>query len=136
MMEFVDLPSDHLRDDALFILLTDIDHAHLLTVTHNGRAVADPENLIHLVRHIDQRNPRRLQIANQLGQTVKLPWRQAGGWLIHRDDFCVVQQRTGNLNNLLLRHFEIPDRCIGIDSGIQRLQNQRSPRQLRFFIHP
>ncbi len=136
MVKLVDLPSDHFGDDALLILITDIDHPNLLSVTHNGGAVADPENLIHLVRDIDQRDAGRLQIANQLCQPVKFAWRQAGGRFIHGNYFGVIQQRPGNLNDLLLRYLEVPDRRIGIDSGIQRLQNQGSPRQLGLFIHP
>ena len=47
------------------------------------------------MRDIDQRDAGRLQIANQLRQPVKFAWRQAGGRLIHGDDFGVIQQRPG-----------------------------------------
>lgn len=46
MLQLPDLSAHHFGDNALFVLIGNVHHANLPAITHDGGAIAHPENLV------------------------------------------------------------------------------------------
>ena len=123
--------ADHLGDD---LILGDLRKVHGVDeppVAQDRGAVADLKDLVHLVADIDDRLALRGQLRDQRCQRVEFRWRQRRCRLVHRDDLGVIQQSSGDLDDLLLGDLQGVDRRPWIDAWIQIGQDGTGTRFLR-----
>ena len=103
----LDLAADHHGDERrLFELLTR-EAADVAAVTHDGHAVCDAEDLVHLVRDVDDRNVFFLELVNDTEQNFNLFRGDRRGRLVHDQYPRIVGNSADDLNHLLLRYTQI-----------------------------
>ena len=102
-IEIADLTADHHGDDVLFRKLADRRGLDAASVAHDGDIVAQAENLIHLVRDVNDRAALFLEPADLIKQTLGLMLCQRRCWLVHDDNLRVVIGGLDNLHHLCVR---------------------------------
>ena len=76
------------------------------SVAEHGDGVADGEDLVDLVRDVQDRDAPRLQPADEREQALDLVTGERGGGLVHDEDLRVEHQRLADLDDLLVGHGE------------------------------
>ncbi len=91
-----------------------------LTVPQNSDAVADTENLVHLVRNVNDRYILPTQPLDLIEQGIDLPLGNCRGRFVHDDDLCAYRNRLDDFDQLTLRHAQIPHirQCVNRDVHI------------------
>ena len=79
-----------------------LGHDHVAVAQHR-HVVADLEDLVHLVRDVDERDALALELAHHLEELVDLLRHERGGGLVEHDDLGVVRDGLGDLAHLALR---------------------------------
>src|SRR6266850_6353042 len=82
-------------------------HGHrgdVLPVAHDGYAVGNLLQLVHLVRDVDDAHAARLQLADDAKKIGHFGVVQRRGGLVHDQHTRVERQGLGDLHQLLLRH--------------------------------
>ena len=101
-VHLADLPPDHHGHQLVHVGLLHAHGAHIFSVPHDRHPVADPEDFLHSVGDVDHADPLGAQALHNGEQCVDLPLCQAGGGLIHDQDFRLDGQGLHHLNHLLL----------------------------------
>ena len=99
-----ELASDHQRDQPPLVQLGGGRRGHVAAVAQHGDAVGDSEDLVHLVRDVDDRGSARLKRADRREQRLRLAVRERGGRLVHDHRGCAAPDRPRDLDRLHLRH--------------------------------
>ena len=84
-----------------------VDH---VPVPHHGHHVAEAEDLVQLVRDVDDRDALGLQVVDDLDELLHLIRREAAARLVHDDELRVEGQRLGDLHHLLVRDAQLGHR--------------------------
>ena len=131
MREFrLQLPSDHQFDQPLAGQRGHRLGGDVFTVTHYRGAVADRENLIKPVAHVDDSKPLAAQVANDGEQLLHLAAAQRSGRFVHDEDAGVLRERLGDFNELLLRNGERTTGRFRIDVRVESAE--KSSRRIVF----
>jgi len=118
----VDLATDHQRDEFCHPRIRRGHGRHLAPVAQNGDPVAELEHLVQPMRDVYDRHTLTPQPAHDLEQALDLPPGQRRGGLVHHQDPCVLRQRLGDLDHLLLCDPEAVHRSMCVELGAQHLQ--------------
>ena len=97
-----DLASDHLLDDTVGICIRCFFRGNMAAVAQDGDGVAEPENLLHTVRYVDDRDASLTEMVQQAEQVLAFMDRKGTGRLVHDDDLGPRPDRGSDLNDLLL----------------------------------
>jgi hypothetical protein len=92
----------------------------LAAVAEDRARVAQPVDLVHPVRDVDQRAALRAQIVDELEQHFRLAMRQRAGRFVERDHARVAHQRLADLDHLALRDRQPPELRVGIEIDAHR----------------
>ena len=89
-------------------------------VAQHRDARADPRQLLHAVRNIDDADAGGCDPANGFEEAIDFARRQRRGRLVHHEHARATEQRLRNLHHLLLGQAEAADETIGVevDAGI------------------
>ena len=103
----LDGPTDHHRDH---LVASDLAHrpgVDHVPVAHHRHHVAEAEDLVELVRDVDDRDALALQVVDDLDELLHLVGREAAARLVHDDELRVEGQRLGDLDHLLVRDAQL-----------------------------
>ena len=128
--EGVRVPADHLPDDP-----AGVGPGHVLVgddrpVAQDGHVVADPAELVELVRDVDDRDVVAPQVLHHAEQDVDLVVGQCRGRLVHDEDPHVLQEDPGDLHQLLLADRQVPHHPVGVEVLTQTAQHLGGPGAL------
>src|ERR1017187_6469362 len=102
-------PTDHHADQLVGRSVGNIERADGFAVAQHGGAVANAEDLIHLVRDVDDGNAALLQLADHLEQAFGGVLAERAGGLVHQDDAGAHAQRPGERDQLGLANRKLRD---------------------------
>ena len=122
--------TDHHLDDIIEGQTRDRSRVDPLAVAQDGDLIADAEDLVHLVRDVDDPAAAILQLLNDAEEMVDLLLGQRGGGLVHDDDLRVVRERLGDLDHLHLRNRQIGHLLARIHVDAQLVEDR-----LRVAVH-
>src|SRR5450830_591890 len=105
----VELTPDHHADDGVDRCFFSRHGGDVFAVAHDGDAIGNAAQLVHLVRDVDDADTLRLQIADDAKQFVDLCVIERGGRLVHDQDARVERQRLGDFHHLLLGDGQLAD---------------------------
>jgi hypothetical protein len=105
-----------------------------LSIPEHGDVVADPHQLLEPVRNVDDRHPLRLQLPDDLEKDVHLRRRKGRRRLVENKDAGIERDRLGDLDQLLLANRQVFDERLGIDPGIEPVEEPGGPLDLRAMI--
>ena len=94
-------------------------------VLEDRDAVAEVEDLLEPVRHVDDGDTAGGELADDRVEQLDLVVAQRGGRLVHRDDAGVERQRLDDLDDLLLGDGERPDASGGLDERHAEIVEQQ-----------
>ena len=97
-----------------------------ITVTQNRHVVADLEDLVHLVRDVDQSDALLLELTHHLEQLIDLLRHQRTGRLVQNDNFGVIGHSLGDLDHLALRDTHVFHGLGQVDGHTQTTEQVRS----------
>ncbi len=116
MVDVRDLAPDHLGDEPLARHVGQrFVRRDLAAVAKDRARIAQPVDLVHPVRDVDQRAALRTQVVDQLEQHFRLAMRQRARRFVERDHARVAHQRLADLDHLPLRDRQPPEPRIGIE---------------------
>src|SRR6516165_7621099 len=113
---------------------------HEATIAQHRNAIGDLQGLLERVRDVDDGDPARPQVADQMEEVDYFLGRKARGRLVEYDDARLVVDSARNLDHLLLGGAEQCHWCRRVDMEIQGLQEllglnvQRAEPRQQFFI--
>ena len=84
---------------------------------HLGKAVADKDDSHTIVR----------ELSHDVEQLVRLGLGERGGWLIHKDETCIIHQSAGDGDNLALGDGQLLKRHAKIQLHAKALQDSGGP---------
>ena len=123
----LDGPAHHHRDHLVAGDVVDIARGDHVPVPHDRHHVAEAEDLVQLVRDVDDRDALALQVVDDLDELLHLISREAAARLVHDDELRVEGQRLGDLDHLLVRDAQFRHQPVGIDLGPDALQQGLGP---------
>ena len=91
-----------MRINSSALVSRNLARADRFAVAQHRDAIADAENLIHLVRDVDDRYAVPLQIRDQLEQPLRRIVEQRAGGLVHQDEPRAHAQRARDRQQLHL----------------------------------
>ena len=97
-----DFASDHLLDDTIGIGFRGFSGGNVATVAQDRDHVAEPEDLLHPMRNVNDGDAPLSQMDQQMEQVFAFVDRQGAGRLVHYDDSRPGADGGGDLNELLL----------------------------------
>jgi hypothetical protein len=101
---------------------------HPLAVAEHRHPVRDPVDLVELVGDVDDGDAALPQLPDHPEQRLDLGRAQRRGRLVHHDDPRLPRDGAGDLDQLLLGHPQLADRCLRIDPQTQLGQHLPGPR--------
>ena len=110
---------DHHRDEFSWIQLRCRGRADQTAISQDGDAVGQPEDLVHLMRRIHDRDAARLQTGDGAEKRGDLLFGEGGGRLVHQDDVSLTSEGLGDLDHLHLRHRQGAHQAGGVDVGLE-----------------
>ena len=108
-------PYHRLHQQVVVDLLHVAEGADIATIFKHGNSVAEGEDLLHTVRHVQNDAPLFAQLADHPEQVLDFTCRQGAGGFVKGDNFGITRQRFGNLHHLPLADGEILERGLGIN---------------------
>ncbi len=87
----------------------------IFAVSDDGDVVAEPHDLFHAVRNIDDRGAALPQPADDLEEDLGLAVAERGSRLVENDDLGIMAQAFGDLDELSLGNREIADLLRNVD---------------------
>ena len=81
--------------------------------------IADGEHFLEAVRNVHDRDPARLQVADQPEQHPDFGCAQGGGGFVHDEDADVLRNRLGDLDDLLVAQRQRAHQNARIDGLLQ-----------------
>ena len=97
-----------------------IARRHIAPVAQHGDAVADPLDLLHAVRDVDDAHALAFDLRDEAEELLRLPLRQRGGRLVEDQHAQLRAERLGDLHHLLLGAAQIVH-------PVRRLQREAEP---------
>ncbi len=107
--------ADHHLDDRSLVDLVDryrVDHP---TVTQNGHLVADLEQLVKAMRHVERRPALLAEATQHREQALCVLQLERSGRFVEDEDPRLPRERLRNLNDLLLTDVERLDPAVGTE---------------------
>ena len=115
---------------------------YMLTITHDGDAVADLRDLLHTVRNVDDPDAFGLQTADDGKQLLDLHARQRRCRLVHDKHLDIMRQCLCDLDHLLLCNWNGAGQRMRIDLHLHIFQDLLRlsmhllfPKQTAFLLH-
>ena len=116
---------DHHGDDRVHRRRGGRHGADVLAVAHDGDAVRDLLQLVHLVRDVDDADALGLELADDPEQLGDLGIVQRRGRLVHDQDLGLERQGLGDLHHLLPGDRELADFGARIEPEVQSGEDGR-----------
>ena len=95
-------------------------------VAEDGDAVGNLEDLVEVVRDVDDRDLLLLEPADDAEDELRLLLGQRGGRLVHDQDAGLAGERAGDLDDALLGDGEPLDQRVDVDRGEAELVEERA----------
>src|SRR5580704_13820535 len=103
----IDSSSHHKANHLVYRNFTAVASDNHLTIAEDGNAVGQFENLLKMMRDIDNPDPVFLQLPNLEKQSLRVSNRQSCSWLIEYQHLASPGEPGGNLHQLLLANAKI-----------------------------
>ena len=113
LVEFREIATDHQLDHGVVADLLPGQFAGVFAIAQNGDPVCKLHHLTQPVGNVNDADPLRAQIVNDLEKPLALSLREAGSRLVHDDDPRVDRQCLGDLHQLLMADREVPHEGVG-----------------------
>ena len=125
----------HQADDLVHRQLFGRAGGHPGAVAHDGDLVADAQNLLHLVRDVDDAAPLFAQHVDDAEQVLHLRLGERGGGLVEHDDLGIVGHRLCDLHQLPLGHRQGGHHRFGIHLHLQGVEDAPGFHRHLLFVH-
>ena len=127
---FLDLTTDHVRDDLVECHIGKPHRRDILPVAHDGHAVDDVLQLLQPVGDVNDAAPVFLELVNDPEQVIDFARSERRCRLIHNQHPRVRGKRLGDFHHLLLGHRQIPYDLTRVDVDLEFIEHAGG-----FFFH-
>src|SRR5918998_6779561 len=121
-IQVADLAADHQAHQLVLVQFLDRQGVHDASVAHDRYPVGDAEDLVQLVRDVQDRYALRGEVPYDPEEVLDLLLRERGRRLVHDDHLRVYGERLGDLYPLHLGDRQAGDEPVGVGAQAHTLQ--------------